>query len=96
MDDKEKFVLESTHPITELYAYITRDVDGKEGVMTLFGKGGAYPLIGSDMKRMVSLRGVAETTAERYGRSLKLVKFSKREDLTNRHLPGLKGTAKWE
>lgn len=89
MDEKAKFEIESTHPITELFAFISVDKDGREGVMCLMGPNGVYPLIGSDMKRMISLRPMAETTAERYGRKLILSKFSKREDLSKRHLPGL-------
>lgn len=88
--NKQEWEKESQHPIKELFAYIVRE-DGKESesIMTLFGKNGAYPLIGSDMARMLSLRGIAETVADRYGKKIVLAKFTSRKDITLGHMKSL-------
>ena len=93
----DKFKHESTHPIEELYAYISRELDGSESIMCLMGPNGAFPLVGSDMKRMQSLRPMVETTADRYGKHVILAKFSNRKDMTLGHLRGLPlGRGRWE
>lgn len=90
MNEEDKFKMESTHPIEELYVFISKDKDGGEAVMVVQGNAGWFPLIGSDLKRALSLRPVAETIAERYGRAVRLCKFSNRKEITLRHLGGLK------
>lgn len=96
MDEKEKWLINACHPIENLYVYISQDEDGGESVMLLTGRAGVFPLIASDMDRAISLRSIAETVAERYGKKIRLCKFSNRKDITERHLPGLKNRGGYE
>lgn len=91
MDDKEKreFEVHAKHPITELFVYISQDDEEGESVMVIQGQSGWFPLIGSDIERAASLRPIAETIADRYGKKIKLVKFTNRQDITHVHMRGL-------
>lgn len=49
--------------IEKLYAWITTDTDGTEGIPAIaMGGGMILPLVGSDMERMESLRKYAESS----------------------------------
>jgi hypothetical protein len=69
--------------IEALYAWVCTEPDGGEGVagMNIPGLGGMVPLVGADMDRMKSLRPYAEQLREITGIPIRLVRFSRREDL---------------
>ena len=96
MDESERSKAALTHPITEMFVYITVDDIEGEAIMLVKGRDGWYPMIGSDMKRALSLRPLAETIAERYGKRIRLVRFADRKDVTKMHAPKLHaGRGNW-
>lgn len=62
--------------IDKLYAWISTDEDGQEGVIGISTADGWMPAVGSDQARMESLRPVAETVARATGRHVLLKVFS--------------------
>jgi len=68
--------------IEAMYAWVATERDGGEGVLGMdIGLGGVTPLVGADMDRMRSLRPYAEQLKRVTGRPVRLVRFSRREDL---------------
>lgn len=69
--------------IDALYAWVATEKDGGEGVCGAFiaGLGGMVPLVGADRERVDSLRPYAELTRKTTGCPVRLVRFSRREDL---------------
>jgi hypothetical protein len=69
--------------IQSLTAYVAVDpADDSEGVVGhLLADGTTMPLIGADEKRLEDLRPYAEHVAQMTGQTIKLVRFSVREDL---------------
>lgn len=68
--------------IDEVFAFISVDENGDEGVIAVKGHDGSYlPLIGADMERIDSLRHIAAHTGEANNMTVKLIKLSVREEL---------------
>lgn len=72
--------------IDEMFAFIAENEPGEEGVtgITVSSFSGSdifMPLVGADMERMESLKQVAKELAATTGKPIKLVKFSKREEI---------------
>lgn len=69
--------------IESLWAYLSVDVDGNEGVIAapIGPGGGMMPLIGADEVRVKSLLPMAEHIVKLTGRHARLVRFSVREDI---------------
>jgi hypothetical protein len=67
--------------IDALYAWVATEPDGGEGVCSVQLGGIHMPLIGADMDRIKSLREHAEAVHRASGYSVRLVRFSRREDL---------------
>lgn len=67
--------------ITVLWAYTTIDEGDEEGVIAEWSPHGWVPMIGADEARIRSLEKVAQATANHTGKTIKLSKFSVREDI---------------
>lgn len=69
--------------IDALYAWIATEPDGGEGVIAavLPGIPGITPLIGADMDRIRSYRTFAMMARAETGYPVRLVRFSRRDDL---------------
>lgn len=67
--------------IDELFAFVSVDKDGTEGVCAAFVRGVWMPLVGADMARVDSLRPIASVVAEESGMTIRLIRFCKREEL---------------
>lgn len=69
--------------IEALYAWVATEPDGGEGVIAgeLPGMPGITPLVGADMDRMRSYRPYAEAARRNTGYPVRLVRFSRRDDL---------------
>ena len=62
--------------IKEMWAYISVDEDGNEGVFAAqLGPDFMCPLVGADKARMESLRAVAQDIVDETGVGCKLVRF---------------------
>jgi len=67
--------------IDAIYAWIATEPDGGEGVCSAQMGNMHMPLVGADMDRIKSLRRFAEIAHQFSGYPVRLVRFSKREDL---------------
>jgi hypothetical protein len=67
--------------IEALYAWVAVEPDGGEGVCSAQIEEIHMPLVGADIERIKSLREYAEMIRETTGCPVKLVRFSRREDL---------------
>jgi hypothetical protein len=68
--------------IDALYAWVATEPDGGEGVCAMNIPGfGMTPLVGADMDRIKSLRPFAEQARKLTGYPVRLVRFSRRDDL---------------
>ena len=70
--------------INEMFAFVSIDskYSGDEGVMGIFTNGKWVPLIGADMDRVVSLLPYADIISKKTNIPYRILKFSKREDIT--------------
>ena len=66
--------------IEVMYAFVVTEAGG-EGVCAFQSPGGWIPMVGADMARMDSMRALAKTIARKTGQTIKLIKFSVREEL---------------
>lgn len=66
--------------IDQMFAFICLDDDGTEGIPAFLAGGLAMPMVGADMKRVESLRPIAQDMVKA-GKKITLVKFSVRETL---------------
>jgi hypothetical protein len=72
--------------ITEMYAFVMEDSGpDDEGVMAMQLGDFWYPLVGADMDRVNVLKPHADDLARREGKPYKILKFSRREDITDGH-----------
>jgi hypothetical protein len=67
--------------ITELFAFVCEESPGDEGVMgatmNIPGVGPSFtPLVGADMKRIESLRPIAEQIKAMSGKEYKILRFT--------------------
>jgi hypothetical protein len=67
--------------IDALYAWVATEPSGDEGVCSMQLGAVHMPLIGADMDRVKSLREHAELVRQATGYPVRLVRFSRREDL---------------
>lgn len=67
--------------ITEIFAFIATEADGREGVVAAMLGGMMVPLVGADQARVKSLLPLARQIAQATGRQVQLARFSVREDL---------------
>lgn len=62
--------------IESIYAYLSIDPeDGDEGICAFKSGMGWMPMVAADMKRLESLRPIAEKTAKASGQQIRLVQF---------------------
>ena len=67
--------------ILEMYAFVSQDKDG-EGIIGMKGPDGNWvPLVGAEMDRIESLKMIARKISKATDMKIRLIKFSKREDL---------------
>ncbi len=74
----------NTLRIDEIFAFISVDDKGNEGVCAFVNGTQMVPMIGADMKRLESLRPIARQLAgqeEFTGKKIRLVKFKVREEM---------------
>jgi hypothetical protein len=64
-----------------LYAWVATEPDGGEGVCSAQIGDIHFPLVGADMDRMKSVRDFAEIAHRATGYPVRLVRFSRRENL---------------
>lgn len=68
--------------ITELWAFIAVGDDDEEGVIGAKMPNGSWlPFVMADNRRLEQLRPMAEDIAEASGKTVRLVRFSVREDI---------------
>lgn len=68
--------------IETMYAFVATEADGSEGLCAFKAPDGSWmPMVGADEARLDSLRPIAKDIAARAGRSVRLVRFSHREEL---------------
>lgn len=67
--------------IDALYAWVATEPDGGEGVCSAQIGDVHFPLVGADMDRIKSFRAAAEAIHRLTGYPVRLVRFSRREDL---------------
>lgn len=66
------------YQIDRLFAYLSTDEAGGEGVIAVSTPTGAMPLVGADADRMMSYQPFAREAAQRTGRPVRLVRFDRR------------------
>jgi len=65
--------------VDEIFAFVSEDADGDEGICAFVGEGGMWmPMVCADMARVDSLRPMAKAIRQKTGMKIKLVRFSKR------------------
>lgn len=68
--------------IDKLFAFITADSGPEdEGVIAFYEGGAWFPMVGADMKRIESLRPIAEQLAKDVGKPIRLVHFTNRVEV---------------
>lgn len=67
-------------PITEIFVFVAHDETG-DGIMAASLAGNHMPLITSKREVAMNLRTPARNVAKMQGKSVKLVRFSNREDM---------------
>jgi hypothetical protein len=67
--------------IDKLWAYISKDADGNEGLCAATINGMLTPLIAADQSRLANITPIAETVAALTGKTIILVEFSNRTEL---------------
>jgi hypothetical protein len=68
--------------IEQMFAFICEDQPNDEGVVGVpFDGNHISPLVGADMERVESLKPFAQLVADKLGKKIKIVVFSKREEI---------------
>lgn len=67
--------------IDRVWAFVSVDADGNEGVLAATIGDTVYPLMGADEARVASLRSLAEGIAKQAGMTVKLLRFDTRTEL---------------
>jgi len=67
--------------ITELFTFIAENGPEDEGITAMMVGDKWMPMVGADMKRIESLRPIAEKMAAIHGQKVILVKFTIRTDI---------------
>lgn len=73
--------------ITEIWAFICLNPDGVESILAMRFKDAMIPLITEEVEKVPAMRGTAEELAEKLKVSVKLVRFSDRQEAIE--IPGL-------
>ena len=68
--------------INEMFAFVATEADGSEGVIASSVNGQWFPFVGADMNRVKSLYPLAKEVERDTGCKFKIMKFSKKEDIT--------------
>lgn len=68
-------------PIPELWAFLSIDPDGTEGIVAHLGSNGWLPLVTGDEANLAAMRMMAREAASLSGRRIRLVKFTARDVL---------------
>ena len=70
--------------INEMFAFVSVDskYSGDEGVIGIYTNRKGVPIIGADMDRVVSLLPYADIISKKTNIPYRILKFSKREDIT--------------
>jgi len=69
-----------TH-LEQLFAFVSVDAQGSEGIIAAQGTTGPMPLVATDEAKVEQLRPIAMSVAKRSGITVKLVRFRGREEL---------------
>lgn len=69
------------HKIERIWAWVSSDTSGEDGIIAYVGENGAIPLIGSDMERIESFRPYVEKIAQASGRPITLRAFGEMKTL---------------
>lgn len=69
------------YKIEQIFAFISTDEDGSEGVIGYATHGVFMPLVGADMERIESLRPIAQQVANITHKQVSLCRFHQREEL---------------
>jgi len=67
--------------IRDLYAFLAVHADGDEGVVGMPVGGSMLPLVAADRERLEALRPYARAAARASGLSIRLVRFTAREEI---------------
>ena len=68
--------------IEEMYAFVAEDKGpDDEGIIGFMAETGWMPMVGADMARVESLKPIAQHVARATGKKIKLLRFTKREEL---------------
>lgn len=75
--------------IDSMYAFVSENDEG-EGIMAttipLNGKMVMMPLVGGDMARVTSLIPIAQKISEASGKSFRIIRFERKEDITDEYI----------
>ena len=71
--------------IEEIYAFVAENERG-EGIMGFGSPMGIVPMIGADMERVKQLYPMALKMSQATKKKFKILRFSKREDITERYI----------
>lgn len=66
--------------INEVFAFLAQDPEG-EAIVGINTPGGFLPFVGGNMNQIEILKPFAEQIAQKTGRSIKILKFTNREEL---------------
>lgn len=70
------------HKIVEIFAFVVEDDNGEEGIPAYKSKSGiVFPLLTGDSALVLSLEEMAQLLSNQIGRSLKMLRFSTREEV---------------
>jgi hypothetical protein len=67
--------------VRDIYVYLAVHEDGDEGVVAMRMGSAWIPLVAADPIRLAQLRPIAEATARTTGKSIRLVRFTTREEV---------------
>lgn len=67
--------------IDAMYAFVVIDENGDEGIPAVLNHGAWLPLVGGDTARVESLMDHARQIAQHTGRSMKIYRFTNREQI---------------
>ncbi len=67
--------------IKTIHAFIAEDKDGQEGLVGMHTPDGWVPFVCADEDRINSIRPIAEKIAQQQEKTIKLIKFSLREEI---------------
>ena len=80
-----------TRRIDEMYAFVMVDPeDDTEGVIGFRSPQGWMPMVGADLKRVESLKQVAQEMSDELGRPVTVLRFTVREEIGT--ITPMKGT----